>query len=71
MYIGSVSSRWINVEVVPSIHDQDKGSTGLCGQLSGDCTDDFQLRDGKLSPENNDCNSPWNTFPNTFIDNWQ
>lgn len=55
----------------PSVHDQNNGSYGLCGQLNGNLRDDFQFKNGTQNPENKDDNKPMKTFPNHFIDEWR
>lgn len=63
--------KWINVDVVSSLHDQNASSTGLCGQLTGKCSDDFLMRDGSLSDENSGCDISWKNYPNAFINEWK
>ena len=73
--IGSASSKYINVQVVPSVHDQDSSSTGLCGQLNGNTMDDFVLQSGKISEETRDptCLSTrwYSCFQNDFTQDWK
>ena len=63
--------RWINVYIVSSIHDQNAASTGLCGQLTGHCRDDFVFRNGSLSPENDECDVRIRNYPNSFNREWR
>ncbi|XP_069141427.1 von Willebrand factor D and EGF domain-containing protein-like isoform X2 [Argopecten irradians] len=66
--IGNVRSKRITVHIYPSVRD--KNSTlGLCGTLTNDCPDDFEMSDGDLfnnSESRRECESVKGTKGYTF-----
>ncbi|XP_046336082.1 uncharacterized protein LOC124118073 [Haliotis rufescens] len=67
---------YLNVYIYPSIQDVNN-TRGLCGTLSGNCSDDFFLRDGTYSTDvtaTGDCEttySVWQNLLTTFSNSWK
>ncbi|XP_046568692.1 von Willebrand factor D and EGF domain-containing protein-like isoform X2 [Haliotis rubra] len=72
----SVYGIYLNVYIYPSVQDENN-SRGLCGTLTGNCSDDFVLRNGDYSTDNTstgDCNTAYRVWENlltTFSDSWK
>ncbi|XP_067686426.1 von Willebrand factor D and EGF domain-containing protein-like isoform X2 [Haliotis asinina] len=72
----NVYSIYLNVYIYPSVQDENH-SLGLCGTLTGNCRDDFVLRNGSYSTDDtatDDCNSPYSNWQNIltkFSNSWK
>ncbi|XP_046568690.1 von Willebrand factor D and EGF domain-containing protein-like [Haliotis rubra] len=66
----------LNVYIYPSVQDENH-SRGLCGTLTGNCKDDFVLRNGAYSTDDTatgDCDTAYNNWKNlltTFSKSWK
>ncbi|XP_046568684.1 von Willebrand factor D and EGF domain-containing protein-like isoform X2 [Haliotis rubra] len=67
---------YLNVYIYPSVQDENN-SRGLCGTLTGNCKDDFVLRNGAYSTDDTatgDCDttySNWKNLLTTFSNSWK
>ncbi|KAL3871219.1 hypothetical protein ACJMK2_039227, partial [Sinanodonta woodiana] len=69
--IWSHDTRFVNVEVTPSINDGNMISTGLCGAITTDCSGAFRNRHGSiLQNGNGNCATDAN-IERAFIEEWR
>ncbi|XP_067686484.1 von Willebrand factor D and EGF domain-containing protein-like [Haliotis asinina] len=72
----NINNIFLNVYIYPSVQDENH-SLGLCGTLTGNCRDDFVLRNGTYSTDDtatDDCDSPYSNWQNlltTFSNSWK
>ncbi|KAL3871227.1 hypothetical protein ACJMK2_039235 [Sinanodonta woodiana] len=69
--IWSHDTRFVNVDVTPSISDDNMTSTGLCGAISTDCSLGFRKRDGSVLQNGNGNCATDTTIENAFIEEWR